>query len=67
MKPSTQRQLLNAVSSKETPKVWVVKSTYERGGDLKSSEPMTYRLAVVTAKMIRENMGYATIEKVNND
>lgn len=63
MNLNTSRQLMNAVSAKQTQAVWVVRSTYERGGELKASVPMSYRMAKVTARMIREGFGYATIER----
>lgn len=63
MNLNTARQLSNAVAARATPAVWVVRSTYVRGGDMKASAPMSFRMATVTARMVREGMGYATVER----
>lgn len=64
MKNSTARQIAEAIYAKPAPAVWVVRSTYTRGGELSTQGPMTYRMACATARAIREACGYATVERI---
>lgn len=66
MKSQTAQQLINAtIAASGKPQNWIVLSKYERGGELKTSAPMTFREARAMARAIREASGYASVERAS--